>query len=283
MTQQTIGICGSGIMGSGIAQVVATAGYETILRSRSMKSAGDSRNQILRRLERSVAKQTISSDRAAEIMDRIRITDDLHDLHEVDIVIESVVEDLEVKRDLFVRLDDICQADAILTTNTSTLAVIELAMATERPDQVCGLHFFNPAPAMQAVELVRPLTASEETMQTARSVAEACGKEAILVKDEAGFVVNNLLFPYLNRAVALVGRGTCDTQGVDSAMRGGCGFPMGPLELLDLIGLDTTVAILDALYEEFHDECCSAEPTLRRMVTAGQLGRKSGQGFYSYP
>src|SRR5215218_8379370 len=155
-------------------------------------------------------------------------------------------------------------------------------MATSRPDQVCGIHFFNPAPAMKLVEVVRPLTASDETIAAARAFAEACGKDPVEVKDQAGFIVNALLFPYLNNAVRLLENGTASREDIDTAMKGGCNFPMGPLALLDLVGLDTSVAILDALYNEFRDPNYAAVPLLRRMVVAGHLGRKSGRGFYDY-
>ncbi len=206
----------------------------------------------------------------------------LHDLADCDLVLESVVEDLAVKRELFHELDDVCGSDTILATNTSTLAVIEMAMETTRPDKVCGVHFFNPAPMMSLVEIVRPLTASDETVAEVRSFAEACGKSPVEVRDRAGFIVNALLFPYLNNAVRMLENGTASRDDIDTAMKGGCNFPMGPLALLDLVGLDTSLAILDALYQEFRDPNYAPMPVLRRMVSAGQLGRKSGAGFYDY-
>jgi len=179
-------------------------------------------------------------------------------------------------------LDRIVKEGAILATNTSTLPVIEMAMETGRPDRVCGVHFFNPAPAMALVELVKPLTASAETMAEVRAFAESCGKSPVEVKDQAGFIVNALLFPYLNNAVRLLENAVATRDDIDSAMKGGCNFPMGPLALLDLVGLDTSLAILDALYNEFRDPNYAAVPLLRRMVSAEQLGRKSGSGFYDY-
>jgi 3-hydroxybutyryl-CoA dehydrogenase len=197
-------------------------------------------------------------------------------------VIESVVEDLDIKKALFRELDLAIKDDAILATNTSTLPVVELAVATERPERVCGVHFFNPAPMMSLVEIVRPLTASDETIAAARGFAEACGKGPVEVNDRAGFIVNALLFPYLNNAVRMLETGTASRDDIDAAMKGGCNFPMGPLALLDLVGLDTSLAILDALYAEFRDPNYAAVPTLRRMVTANQLGRKTKHGFYTY-
>jgi len=197
-------------------------------------------------------------------------------------VIESIVEDLQAKRTLFAELEQIVKPSGILATNTSTLPVVEMAMATQRPDKVCGIHFFNPAPVMSLVEVVRPVTASDDTIAAATAFAAACGKQPVLVEDRAGFVVNALLFPYLNNAVRMMEYGTAAMADIDAAMKGGCGFPMGPFALLDLVGLDTSVAILDALYDEFRDPNYAAVPTLRRMVAAGRLGRKTGHGFYDY-
>jgi 3-hydroxybutyryl-CoA dehydrogenase len=187
-----------------------------------------------------------------------------------------------VKKHLFSELDHYCRGDAILATNTSTLPVVEMAVETGRPERVCGIHFFNPAPAMGLVEIVRPLLASDETIAAGREFAEQCGKDAVVVEDRAGFVVNALLFPYLNNAVRMLEAGTASREDIDAAMKGGCNFPMGPFALLDLVGLDTSVAILDALYDEFRDPNYAPAPLLRRMVSAGRLGRKSGYGFYDY-
>ena len=237
-------------------------------------------------LEKSLAKQVergkLDETAAKEVASRVSATDDLHALHDCDLVVESVVEDLAVKKELFTRLDDILKPEAILATNTSTLPVIELAMATERPDMVVGIHFFNPAPMMSLVEVIAPLTASEATVTAAKQFASDCGKDVVEVKDRAGFIVNALLFPYLNNAVRMLEAGTASRDDIDTAMKGGCNFPMGPLALLDLVGLDTSLSILDALYAEFRDPNYAALPLLRRMVAAGQLGRKSGAGFYDY-
>jgi 3-hydroxybutyryl-CoA dehydrogenase len=282
MSIKRLGIVGSGIMGSGIAEVAAKSGVEVILRSRQQASA----DAMVAGLERSLAKQVekgrLEEAAAKEIGARVSATDDLHALHDCDLVIESVVEDLEVKRELFTRLDDIVKPEGILATNTSTLPVVELAVATERPDKVVGVHFFNPAPMMKLVEVIAPLTASSETVEAAKAFAAGCGKDVVEVKDRAGFIVNALLFPYLNNAVRMLESGTANRDDIDTAMKGGCNFPMGPLALLDLVGLDTSLSILDALYDEFRDPNYAAMPLLRRMVAAGQLGRKSGSGFYSY-
>ena len=242
---------------------------------------------MLAGLEKSLAKQVEKGKRteaeARRDPGRVSATTHLGDLADVDLVIESVVEDLAVKKALFAELDRVCKPGAILATNTSTLPVVEMAMATGRPDLVCGIHFFNPAPAMALVEVVRPITALDATVAAALGFAEACGKDPVEVKDQAGFVVNALLFPYLNNAVRLLEQGVATKEGIDAAMKGGCGFPMGPFALLDLVGLDTSLAILDALYDEFRDPNYAAVPLLRRMVAAGQLGPQDRAGLLRLP
>jgi 3-hydroxybutyryl-CoA dehydrogenase len=282
MSITRVGIVGSGIMGSGIAEVAAVTGHEVVLRSRSQAGADAMVAALDKSLARQVEKGKRTESEAAEVRGRITATTHLGELVDVDLVIESVVEDLAVKKDLFAELDSICKPGTVLATNTSTLPVVEMAMATGRPDQVCGIHFFNPAPAMALVEVVRPVTASDATVESAVAFATACGKEPVEVKDQAGFIVNALLFPYLNNSVRLLEQGVATKEGIDAAMKGGCGFPMGPFALLDLVGLDTSLAILDALYAEFRDPNYAAVPLLRRMVTSGQLGRKTKKGFYDY-
>jgi 3-hydroxybutyryl-CoA dehydrogenase len=253
-----------------------------VLRSRAQHSA----DAMVAGLEKSLAKQVErgkleATDRDAAL-GRVRAVADLGELSECDLVIESIVEDLATKKHLFTELDRICPESAILATNTSTLPVVEMAMVTGRPDKVCGVHFFNPAPMMALVEIVRAITSSDDTINEATAFATACGKHAVQVKDQAGFIVNALLFPYLNNAVKLCDAGVATRDDIDAAMKGGCNFPMGPLELLDLVGLDTSLAILEALYEEFKDPNYAPAPLLRRMVSAEQLGRKSRRGFYDY-
>ena len=282
MTIQRVGVVGSGIMGSGIAEVAAKTGHEVVLRSRKQETADDMVVRLTKSLDKQVERGKLEQAERDEVLGRVSATDHLGNLADCDLVIESIVEDLDVKKALFVELEQICKPDTILATNTSTLPVVEMAMATQRPDKVCGVHFFNPAPAMQLVEIVRPLTASDETIGAVRDFATTCGKSPVEVKDRAGFIVNALLFPFLNNAVRMLENGTASAEDIDAAMQGGCNHPMGPLALLDLVGLDTSVAILDALYEEFRDPNYAAMPVLRRMVAAGHLGRKSGRGFYDY-
>jgi len=269
-------------MGSGIAETVARAGFEVVLRSRSAATADATRVTLEKGLAKQVGKGRIDQDEADAVLRRVATTAHLADLAACDLIVESVVEDLAVKRALLAEVDRVVGADVVLATNTSTLPVVDLAVAVSSPERVCGMHFFNPAPVMRLVEIVTPITASEQTIATATEFARACGKDPVRVKDQAGFVVNALLFPYLNNAVRMLERGVADRDGIDEAMRGGCGFPMGPLALLDLVGLDTSVAILETLHAEHGDPGSVPVPQLRRMVTAGHLGRKSGKGFYSY-
>ena len=282
MSVKRLGVVGSGIMGSGIAEVAGKAGIEVVLRSRSQGTA----DLMVAGLEKSLAKQVDRGKLEAAERDaalaRVRAVSDLDELADCDLVLESIVEDLAAKKHLFSELDRIVAEGSILATNTSTLPVVEMAMETGRPERVCGIHFFNPAPMMPLVEVVRSITTSDETVATARAFADACGKNPVEVRDQAGFIVNALLFPYLNNAVKLLDSGVATREDIDAAMQGGCNFPMGPLALLDLVGLDTSLAILEALYTEFKDPNYAPAPLLRRMVSAERLGRKSGQGFFDY-
>src|SRR5689334_15854327 len=282
MAIKRVGIVGSGIMGSGVAEVAAKAGIEVVLRSRAQSTA----DAMVAGLEKSLAKQVergkLEAGERDTVLGRVRAVTDLGELSDCDLVLESIVEDLAAKKHLFNELDRICRDGAILATNTSTLPVVELAMETGRPDRVCGVHFFNPAPMMALVEIIRAITTSDETVAAATEFATTCGKQPVQVKDQAGFIVNALLFPYLNNAVKLLDAGVATRDDIDAAMKGGCNFPMGPLELLDLVGLDTSLAILEALYAEFRDPNYAPAPLLKRMVAAERLGRKTGQGFYDY-
>ncbi|MCX7620364.1 MAG: 3-hydroxybutyryl-CoA dehydrogenase [Acidimicrobiales bacterium] len=282
MTIKRVGIIGSGIMGSGIAEVAARSGFEVVLRSRQQATADATLAALEMSLTKQVDKGKLEEAEKQATLGRVTATSSLNDLADCDLVIESVVEDLATKKELFRELNHICKDDAILATNTSTLPVIEMAMETHKPEYVCGVHFFNPAPLMSLVEIVRTLVTSDETISRVRDFAEACGKSPVEVKDRAGFIVNALLFPYLNNAVRMLENGTASMEDIDVAMKGGCNFPMGPFALLDLVGLDTSLAILEALYAEFRDPNFAPVPLLRRMVMAGHLGRKSGKGFYDY-
>jgi len=279
---QRVGILGSGIMGSGLAEVAAKAGYDVVVRSRTKAAAEAMVANIDKGFAKAIERGKATEEDRAATLARITATDHLGALADCDLVIESVVEDLSIKKALFAELEQIVKPSGILATNTSTLPVVEMAMVTQRPDKVCGVHFFNPAPMMKLVEVVRPITASDETIAAALGFAARCGKDGVEVKDRAGFIVNALLFPYLNNAVRMLLNGTASIEDIDTAMKGGCNFPMGPFALLDLVGIDTSVAILDALYDEFRDPNYAPVPILRRMITAGHLGRKSRRGFYTY-
>lgn len=279
---QRVGILGSGTMGAGLAEVAARAGYDVVVRSRSRDAANEMMTSIDNGFTKAVERGKCTEQVRDDVLARITATDSLDSLADCDLVIESVIEDMAVKLDLFAQLDEVVQPMAILATNTSTLPVIELAKSTRRPELVCGIHFFNPATLMTLVEVVRPVTASDETIAAAVQFATRCGKDVVETKDHAGFVVNALLFPYLNSAVRMLENGTAPMESIDVAMRGGCNFPMGPFALLDLVGLDTSVAILEALHAEFGDANYEPAPTLRRMVADGHLGRKTKRGFYTY-
>ncbi|MFM7225219.1 MAG: 3-hydroxyacyl-CoA dehydrogenase family protein [Actinomycetota bacterium] len=282
MSIARVGIVGSGIMGSGIAEVAAKAGYEVVLRSRQQSSADAMVAALAKSLDKQVERGRLEAADRDTIFGRVSAVTDLSGLATCDLVIESVVEDLDAKKQVLTELDHVCPEHTILATNTSTLPVVEMAMTTSRPDRVCGIHFFNPATAMKLVEVVRAITSSDETIAAAKAFATSCGKDAVEVRDQAGFIVNALLFPYLNNAIRLYDAGVATRDDIDAAMKGGCNFPMGPLELLDLVGLDTSLAILEALYAEFKDPNYAPAPLLRRMVSADRLGRKSGTGFYDY-
>ena len=278
----TVGIVGSGIMGAGLAEVAARAGYEVIVASRSRASADGVLRAIDCGLARSVERGKTSVDERDAVLARIIASEGTGCLGECDLVIESVIEDIDVKLALFAELDHATKPSAILATNTSTLPVIDLALATSRPEQVCGIHFFNPATLMKLVEVIRPLTASAETIGIAMAFVASCGKDAVEVQDHAGFIVNALLFPYLNNAVRMLERGTASMESIDTAMKGGCNFPMGPFALLDLVGLDTSLAILETIHASFGNPSDAPAKTLCDKVAAGHLGRKTKHGFYTY-
>ena len=282
MTVNVVGVVGTGTMGSGIAEVAARAGFEVVLRGRCRASAERARQLVTESLSRQLDKGRLSADDVNGALGRLRLTTELVDLERCDVVIESVVEDLGVKQALFGELDRVCVPEAILATNTSTLPVSHIAVAAEHTRQVVGIHFFNPAPRMPLVEVVAGPSTTRRTLDTVVAFAETCGKSTVMAMDRPGFVVNALLFPYLNGAVHMLAMGTASREDIDTAMRGGCGFPMGPFELLDLIGLDTSLAILHTLHASGRDPSAEPAKLLQDMVSAGRLGRKTGCGFYTY-
>ena len=273
---QLVGVCGSGIMGSGLAEVVARAGINVVVRSRTMAGAQSMLTSVENNLAKQVAKAKMTEDERTKILSHISITDQLSALANCDLVIESILEELAPKQELFSELDKIVKPSAILATNTSTLPVVAMAQATNRPDKVCGIHFFNPAVMMSLVEIIRPVTASDETISTATAFASGCAKDPVQVVDNA------LLFPYLNNAVHMLEAKTASMEDIDTAMKGGCNFPMGPFALLDLIGIDTTVSILNALQSEFKQSHLEPADSLKKLLAEGKLGRKTKQGFFTY-
>ena len=277
-----VGVVGAGTMGSGIAQVVASNRRDVILLDvsdsaldRGMKAIGNS-------LGRLVKKGDIKEEDSKSILSRIKTTTRFEDLADVDLVIEAVFEDLNVKKETFKKLDAITRPAIIIATNTSSLPIIEIAVSTKRPDKVIGMHFFNPVPLMKLVEIIKSLAASEETVQFAYDFAMALGKEPVNAKDVPGFIVNRVLMPMLNEAVFALEEGVGTPEDIDKAMKLGTNQPIGPLALIDLIGLDVTLDVIDVLYREFKDPKFRAAPLLRQMVRAGWLGRKTGRGFYKY-
>lgn len=277
-----LGIAGSGIMAAGIAEVALLAGFDVVVRSRTERGAADLVAQVSKSLGRRVERGKLESQVRDAALQRLATTTALVDLASCSMVIESVVEDNEQKMSLLRELDAAMPAESIIATNTSTLSVSNLALATSRPDRVCGIHFFNPATTMPLVEVIRPVTASQSTIDAALAFVSSCGKDAVLVRDDPGFIVNALLFPYLNNAIKMMERGTASIDDIDTAMRGGCNFPMGPFSLLDLVGLDTSLSIIETLHAASGNDADRPADSLVRLVAEGHLGRKTGRGFRTY-
>ncbi|MDQ7793546.1 MAG: 3-hydroxybutyryl-CoA dehydrogenase [bacterium] len=282
MALERIFVAGAGQMGSGIAQVAAQAGYQVVLRDVTADLVNKGLGAIGRFLARSVEKGKLAPEEREAILGRITGTVDLTPAAEADLVIEAVVENLAVKRDLFTQLDGRCPPGTILASNTSSLPITELAAATGRPDRFIGMHFMNPVPLMQLVEIIRGIATSDQTYREVEAVATRMGKTPVEVRDGPGFVSNRVLIPMVNEAIFCLQEGMATAEGIDTVMKLGMNHPLGPLALADLIGLDTVLSILDVLYTEFQDSKYRACPLLRKMVRAGWLGRKTGRGFYTY-
>ena len=270
-------------MGSGIAQVVAQAGLETTVVEADQTLLDRGVATIRRSLDGLVEKGRLGAAGRDAAWRRLRGSLRLEDLGDADLVIEAITENVALKQETFRRLDRICPSHTLLATNTSSCTVTELAAATKRPAQVLGLHFFNPAPVMKLVEVVRTILTSDATFKTAWSFVQTIGKTPVAAQDTTGFIVNRLLVPYLLEAIRVLEAGVASRDDIDQAMKLGCGYPMGPFTLLDLVGLDTTLFVAEVMFQEFREGRFAPPPLLRRMVLAGQLGRKSGKGFYDYP
>ena len=281
-TIRTVGVLGCGLMGAGIAQVCAQSGYRTIVREVDPAAVAAGVGRIEAFLDGAVSRQKLSAEERDSVMAAISGTTALEDLADCDLVIEAIVEDLEVKRDVYVELDRLVHADAIFASNTSSLCITEMASVTARPDRFLGLHFFSPVPIMKMVEVVRGLATSDETYQQGLAFTRSLGKEPVTAPDRPGFIVNRLLIPYLLHAIRAYESGLGTIEDIDKGMTLGCGHPMGPFALLDFVGLDTAYYIANIMYDEFRDPAYAAPPLLKRMVLAGRLGRKSGRGFHSY-
>ncbi|MEV4055445.1 3-hydroxybutyryl-CoA dehydrogenase [Amycolatopsis sp. NPDC049688] len=277
-----VGVVGTGTMATGIAEVFAKRGLDVVLRARSLEKAQASVARVKKSLDKAVVKGKLSEEDAAAALARITPVTDFEALADVDLVIEAVAEELSVKQAVFAALDEVVRPGAVLATTTSSLPVIECAASTSRPSDVVGLHFFNPAPVMKLVEVVSTIATAPDVVATASAVCATVGKHAVHCGDRAGFIVNALLFPYLNDAVKMLEAHYAGADDIDTAMKVGCGLPMGPFELLDVVGLDVSLAIQRTLYNEFREEGFAPAPLLEHLVTAGRLGRKTGKGFKDY-
>jgi 3-hydroxybutyryl-CoA dehydrogenase len=282
MAVERIGVVGCGLMGSGIAEVCAKSGYRVVIREVSSELLDAGMKRLTGSFDRAVAKGKLSAEDRDAAQARIVATTDVGAFAECDLVIEAAVEKLDLKRKIFAELDEVTPPHVILASNTSSLAITDMAAATKRPDKVLGLHFMQPVPVMPLLEMVRTILTSEETFQTARAFGESLGKTIVVSKDNPGFIVNLLLIPYLLHAIEELEKGVATKEDFDTAIRLGLNHPMGPFTLLDFVGLDTTLFVADAVFDETKDSRWAAPSLLRRMVSAGWLGRKSGRGFYDY-
>ena len=278
----TVGVIGLGTMGAGIVEVFARNGLDVVAVEVSAEAVEKGRGVLRHSTDRALSRGKLTEQAQAELHDRVRFTSDLADLAECDLVVEAVPEHLDLKRDIFARLDQIVKPDAILATNTSSLSVTEISVATQNPRRVVGMHFFNPAPVLKFVEVIRTVVTEDAVVEDVKALAERLGKMPVVIGDKAGFIANALLFGYLNHAVDMFESRYATREDIDAAMQLGCGLPMGPLALMDLIGLDTAYEVLDTMYKQGRDRLHAPSPILKQMVTGGLKGRKTGRGFYTY-
>ena len=277
-----VGVLGGGLMGSGIAQVSAMAGFDTLVLEVSDAIGAKSRAGNEKVLAKGIERGKVTAEQRDSALGKLSFTTDLAQLASCDIVIEAVVEDLEMKNAMWKDLNEVCPADTIFASNTSSLTIAAMAAACGRPDKMLGLHFFNPVPLMKLVEVVRTITTSDETVETAFAFAKKLGKEPVRAKDNSGFIVNLLLIPYMLDAIRALENNVATIEDIDKAMQLGAGYPMGPFTLLDFVGLDTSYKIAEIMFDEYREKRFAPPPLLKRMVIAGMYGRKSGKGFYDY-
>ncbi len=282
MEVKKVGVVGCGLMGGGIALISAQSGYQAVVSEANEELLNKGISAIKGILSRNVEKGRMSKEEEEATLSRLKGTTNMQDFSDCDLVIEAVTENMDLKKKIFATLDGVCPPHAILASNTSCLSVIDLAMVTKSPDKVAGTHFFSPVPVMKLLELVRTIVSSDETIETLKSFGESLGKTVIIAKDTPGFIVNLLLTPYLLDAVRALEAGVATKEDIDAGMELGCNYPMGPLRLADFVGVDVFYFVAEAMYEEFKDPKYAAPPLMRKMVAAGRLGRKTGEGFYSY-
>jgi len=279
---KTIGVLGTGTMGAGIIQVLAQNGFNVVLRARRESSVENGLATVKKNLEKLVAKEKITEDDKEAALARVKGSTDIAIIKDADLIIEAATEELEAKKALFAELDELVKPEAIIATNTSSLSITEIASATKRPDKIIGMHFFNPVPMMKLVEIIKGIATSDETRDAILELTRTIGKTPVEVNEAPGFVVNRVLIPCINEAVGILADGVATAEDIDEAMKLGANHPMGPLALGDLIGLDVCLAIMEVLYTEFGDSKYRPHPLLRKKVRGGELGRKSGKGFFTY-